>query len=199
MELQARLDAVSARLTDVTNKNRAQVKQLEQDLHFYQSRCKVLENNEAKLQFLETQVTLLQDSNYKLLDRIEKINSALEGYQDNRMTCLQQEVALYKIKEEHLLEANVIMKQELMRTEELRLMWQRRCDGLLDILLCDDCIADKDEAYAAGDGRNWYPQNCRVNHCGHVKHKLRNPLPEEDGRDANRFPVYADTPSYHTT
>ena len=75
-------------------------------------------------------------------------------------------------------------------------MWQRRCDGLLDIVLCDTCIEDKDEEYTAGNGRNWYILYCDVNHCALVRHRLHYPLPEEDGLDPNHLPDYADTKLY---
>ena len=33
-----------------------------------------------------------------------------------------------------------------------RVLWQKRCDRLLDNLLCNHCIEDKDEAFAKGQG-----------------------------------------------
>ena len=39
-------------------------------------------------------------------------------------------------------------------------LWQKRCDRLLDHVLCNQCIDDKDEAFAEGKGLDWIPDNC---------------------------------------
>ena len=44
-----------------------------------------------------------------------------------------------------------------------RVLWQKRCDRLLDLLLCDYCCEEKDDAFARGQGLDWIPNNC--NEC----------------------------------
>ena len=39
-------------------------------------------------------------------------------------------------------------------------LWQKRCDELLDWLLCDYCIQEKDDAFAEGLGLDWVTDNC---------------------------------------
>ena len=41
-----------------------------------------------------------------------------------------------------------------------RILLQKRCDELLDWILCDNCIEDKDEAFAKGLGLDWVTDNC---------------------------------------
>lgn len=41
-----------------------------------------------------------------------------------------------------------------------RILWQNRCDELLDWLLCDKCIRQKDDAFARGMGLDWEPDDC---------------------------------------
>ena len=41
-----------------------------------------------------------------------------------------------------------------------RVLWQKRCDRLLDEVLCNYCVDDKDDAFAAGKGLDWIPDNC---------------------------------------
>ena len=33
-----------------------------------------------------------------------------------------------------------------------KILWQKRADELLDIILCDDCIKEKDKIYREGEG-----------------------------------------------
>ena len=42
-----------------------------------------------------------------------------------------------------------------------RVLWQRRCDRLLDYLLCNHCKEEQDQAFANGQGLDWIPDNCR--------------------------------------
>ena len=39
-------------------------------------------------------------------------------------------------------------------------LWQKRCDRLLDHLLCNYCNDAKDDAFARGQGLDWIPDNC---------------------------------------
>ena len=41
-----------------------------------------------------------------------------------------------------------------------RVLWQKRCDRLLDYLLCNYCTEAKDQAFANGQGLDWIPDNC---------------------------------------
>ena len=42
-------------------------------------------------------------------------------------------------------------------------LWQKRSDRLLDQILSNHCIGDKDVAFAKGKGVDWIPDNCC--HC----------------------------------
>ena len=48
----------------------------------------------------------------------------------------------------------------LSQVNAQRLLWQKRCDRLLDEVLCNHCIDDKDEAFAREKGLDWIPDNC---------------------------------------
>ena len=41
-----------------------------------------------------------------------------------------------------------------------RVLWQKRCDELLEWILCDYCIQEKDDAFAKRLGLDWVPDNC---------------------------------------
>ena len=43
-----------------------------------------------------------------------------------------------------------------------RVLWQKRCDRLLDKVLCNCCIDEKDEAFAQGKSLDWIPANCNL-------------------------------------
>jgi len=49
-----------------------------------------------------------------------------------------------------------------------RVLWQKRCDRLLDWQLYEGCIESKDEAFAKGQGLDWIPDNC--SECRIVSH-----------------------------
>ena len=55
----------------------------------------------------------------------------------------------------------------LVQVNAQRVLWQRRCDRLMDYLLCNYCKEDKDEAFARGQGLDWIPDNC--NECSTVR------------------------------
>jgi len=40
-----------------------------------------------------------------------------------------------------------------------RVLWQQRADALMDLILCDYCQEEKNEAYTKGEGIQWVP-NC---------------------------------------
>ena len=48
----------------------------------------------------------------------------------------------------------------LSQVNAQRVLWQKRCDRLLDGVLCNYCVDDKDDAFAAGKGLDWIPDNC---------------------------------------
>ena len=45
----------------------------------------------------------------------------------------------------------------LSQVNAQRVLWQKRCDLLLDQVLCNHCIDDKDDAFAEGKGLGWIP------------------------------------------
>ena len=47
----------------------------------------------------------------------------------------------------------------LFQVNAQRVLWQRRCDRLMDYLLCNYCKEEKDEAFARGQGLDWIPDN----------------------------------------
>lgn len=53
-----------------------------------------------------------------------------------------------------------------------RILWQKRTDELLDIILCEDCIKEKDKAYREGVGLDWYP-DCCLGSCRRAKYVLK--------------------------
>ena len=48
----------------------------------------------------------------------------------------------------------------LSQVNAQRVLWQKRCDRLLDELLCNFCIEAKDQAFANGQGLDWIPDDC---------------------------------------
>ena len=58
----------------------------------------------------------------------------------------------------------------LSQVNAQRMLWQKRCDRLLDEVLCNQCIDDKDDAFAEGKGLDWIPDNC--SECLSVRHIL---------------------------
>ena len=56
----------------------------------------------------------------------------------------------------------------LSQVNAQRVLWQKRCDRLLDELLCNYCIEAKDQAFANGQGLDWIPDNC--DDCRSVLH-----------------------------
>ena len=48
----------------------------------------------------------------------------------------------------------------LSQVNAQRVLWQKRCDRLLDEILCNHCIDDKDDAFAQGKGLDWISDNC---------------------------------------
>ena len=55
----------------------------------------------------------------------------------------------------------------LFQVNAQRVLWQRRCDRLMDHLLCNYCKEEKDKAFARGQGLDWIPHNC--NECSTVR------------------------------
>ena len=56
----------------------------------------------------------------------------------------------------------------LSQVNAQRVLWQKRCDRLLDHLLCNHCTEEKDNAFANGQGLDWIPDNC--SDCRSVLH-----------------------------
>ena len=48
----------------------------------------------------------------------------------------------------------------LSQVNAQRVLWQKRCDRLLDELLCNYCTEAKDQAFADGQGLDWIPEDC---------------------------------------
>ena len=55
----------------------------------------------------------------------------------------------------------------LSQVNAQRVLWQKRCDRLLNHLLCNYCNDAKDDAFARGQGLDWIPDNC--NECNKVQ------------------------------
>ena len=55
----------------------------------------------------------------------------------------------------------------LSQVNAQRVLWQKRCDRLLDHRLCNHCLDEKDDAFARGQGLDWIPDNC--NECSTVR------------------------------
>ena len=55
----------------------------------------------------------------------------------------------------------------LSQVNAQRVLWQQRCDRLMDHLLCNYCKDEKDDAFARGQGLDWIPDNC--NECSTVR------------------------------
>ena len=55
----------------------------------------------------------------------------------------------------------------LFQVNAQRVLWQRRCDRLMDYLLCNYCKEEKDEAFTRGQGLDWIPDN--YNECSTVR------------------------------
>ena len=56
----------------------------------------------------------------------------------------------------------------LSQVNAQRVLWQKQCDRLLDQVLCNHCIDDKDDAFAQGKGLDWIPDNS--SECRTVRH-----------------------------
>ena len=48
----------------------------------------------------------------------------------------------------------------LSQVNAQRVLWQKRCDRLLDLVLSTRCIDDKEGTFAQGKGLDWIPDNC---------------------------------------
>ena len=46
----------------------------------------------------------------------------------------------------------------LSQVNAQRVLWQKRCDRLLDVILCNHCKDDKDDAFARGQALDWIPE-----------------------------------------
>lgn len=69
--------------------------------------------------------------------------------------------------------------------------WQKRLDLILDKVLCNQCIEDKDDAYYAEQGLHWAPSpSCPV--CVNLHTSLQAPMPEQASRYKNSLPYYQD-------
>ena len=55
----------------------------------------------------------------------------------------------------------------LSQVNSHRVLWQKRCDRLLDHMLCNYCNDEKDNAFARGQGLDWIHDNC--NECSTVR------------------------------
>lgn len=70
-------------------------------------------------------------------------------------------------------------------------IWQKRVDLVLDQVLSNECIEDKDDAYYAGKGLYWVPSpRCIL--CHHIRTSLQEPMPEHAPRFKNSLPYFQD-------
>ena len=72
-----------------------------------------------------------------------------------------------------------------------RVLWQKRCDRLLDKCLCESCCEDKDDAFARGQGLDWIPNNC--NDCRLVRRIFEQTVTQPEWDDPL---LYADDESH---
>ena len=77
-------------------------------------------------------------------------------------------------------QSNVLLT--LSQVNAQRVLWQKRCDRLLDHMLCNYCVADKDEAFARGEGLDWIPDNCSECHATSDT-SVNKPSPTRNGRN----------------
>ena len=70
-------------------------------------------------------------------------------------------------------------------------MWQKRLDLVLDQVLSNECIEDKDDAHYAGEGLHWVPSS-RCALCHRIRTSLQEPMPEHAPRFNNSLPYYQD-------
>ena len=69
----------------------------------------------------------------------------------------------------------------LSQVNAQRVLWQKRCDRLLDHLLCNYCNDAKDDAFARGQGLDWFPDNC--SECRGFRRIFEQPSPTGNGRN----------------
>ena len=55
------------------------------------------------------------------------------------------------------LRRQICYSPSLEQVNRQRVIWQTRCDRLMDMLLCEHCMNEKDEAYEEGEGLQWNP------------------------------------------
>ena len=71
-----------------------------------------------------------------------------------------------------------------------RLIWQKRSDALMNLILCNGCRAEKDEAYAGGNGIAWVP-NCD-HPCKQVARILEEGVYDKEGDYYTGHMTYGD-------
>ena len=98
------------------------------------------------------------------------------------------------------LRRQICYSPSLEQVNRQRVIWQTRCDRLMDMLLCEHCMNEKDKAYEEGEGLQWNPNcdgSCRrvayilrdINHRLHAKPDYADEKVEclwmlkEDGKD----------------
>ena len=79
----------------------------------------------------------------------------------------------------------------LSQVNAQHLLWQKRCDRLLDQILWNRCIDDKDNAFAEGKGLNWIPDNC--SECRTVR-RIFEQTPTGNGRNPRCMLIMNRTP-----
>ena len=67
-------------------------------------------------------------------------------------------------------------------------MWQKRLDLVLDQVLSNECIEDKDDAQYAGKGLHWVPSS-RCTLCHRIRTSLQEPMPEHAPRFKTPCPI----------
>ena len=75
----------------------------------------------------------------------------------------------------------------LSQVNAQHLLWQKRCDRVLDQILWNRCIDDKDNAFAEGKGLNWIPDNC--SECRTVRRIFEQTVTYREWQEP---PMYAD-------
>ena len=80
----------------------------------------------------------------------------------------------------------------LSQVNAQRVLWQKRCDRLLDEVLCNDCIDDKDEAFAREKGLDWIPDNC--SECRTVRRIFEQTVIYREWQEPLFMPMMSRTP-----
>lgn len=113
---------------------------------------------EKRLEYLERHHQHYQELAEQLERRENESSVKINSRWIRRLKELREEINNIK-------EQNTTLKGFNTRYATRSAMWQDRFDDLLDILLCDNCIKEKDSVYQSGDderAKAWSPSQCCI-------------------------------------